>query len=90
MILSGGISRRTGPYNFGFLNSRPDWVERFSYQDGLLISYWDASQSDDRTSAHNGEGLILPIDAHPKAMIRADGQAWLSRIFMQVEVRPAK
>lgn len=67
-------------YNFGFLNSRPDWVETFPYQDGLLISYWDTSQSDNSTSAHPGEGLLLPIDAHPKAMIRGDGGIWRSRI----------
>jgi immune inhibitor A len=24
----------TGPYNFGFLNTRPDWVEHFSYMEG--------------------------------------------------------
>jgi len=67
-------------YNFGFLNTTPDWVEHFPYQDGLLISYWDDSQSDNSTSAHPGEGLILPIDAHPTAMYRADGQIWRSRI----------
>ena len=67
-------------YNFGFLNTTPDWVEHFPYQDGLLISYWDNSQSDNSTSAHPGEGLILPIDAHPQAMYRADGQVWRSRI----------
>jgi immune inhibitor A len=67
-------------YNFGFVNTLPDWVEHFPYQDGLLISYWDDSQSDNSTSAHPGEGLILPIDAHPEAMIRADGGIWRSRI----------
>jgi immune inhibitor A len=67
-------------YNFGFLNTTPDWVETFPYQDGLLISYWDNSQSDNSTSAHPGEGLILPVDAHPTAMYRADGQVWRSRI----------
>ena len=67
-------------YNFGFLNTRPDWVEHFPYQDGLLISYWDTSQTDNSTSAHPGAGLILPIDAHPTAMYRADGQVWRSRI----------
>lgn len=72
----------TGAYNFGFLDN-PDlqnWVERFPYQDGLLINYWDTSQSDNSTSAHPGEGLLLPIDAHPKALIRADGGVWRSRI----------
>lgn len=73
---------RTGPYNFGFLDdpNLGNYVERFSYQDGLLISYWDASQADNSTSAHPGEGLILPIDAHPEPLIRADGQPWRSRI----------
>ena len=35
-------SLETGPYNFGFLPTRPNYVEHFPYQDGLLISYWDA------------------------------------------------
>jgi immune inhibitor A len=65
---------KTGPYNFGFLND-PDlgnWVEKFPYQDGILISYWDNSQRDNNTSEHPGEGLILPIDAHPEAEYRPD------------------
>ena len=75
-------SLRTGPYNFGFLDNPElgNWVEHFSYQDGLLISYWDTSQSDNSTSAHPGEGLILPIDAHPQTMYRADGGIWRPRI----------
>ncbi|HJR80130.1 MAG TPA: immune inhibitor A domain-containing protein [Anaerolineales bacterium] len=67
-------------YNFGFLNTLPDWVEFFPYQDGLLISYWDTSQPDNSTSAHPGAGLILPVDAHPTAMIRGDGGIWRSRM----------
>ena len=73
---------RTGPYNFGFLDNPAlgNLVEHFSYQDGLLISYWDTSQSDNSTSAHPGEGLLLPIDAHPATMYRADGGVWRARI----------
>ena len=72
----------SGPYNFGFLDNPTlgNWVERFPYQDGLLISYWDTSQSDNSTSAHPGEGLILPIDAHPATMYRGDGGIWRSRV----------
>jgi immune inhibitor A len=73
---------RTGPYNFGFLDD-PDlgnWVEHFPYQDGLLISYWDSSQSNNNVRQHPGEGLILPIDAHPEPLIRADGGVWRNRI----------
>ncbi|HKJ56422.1 MAG TPA: immune inhibitor A domain-containing protein [Nitriliruptoraceae bacterium] len=71
---------RTGPYNFGFTDVQPDWVERFSYEDGLLISYWDESQSDNSTSAHPGEGLVLPVDAHPEPMYDAFGNPWRARI----------
>jgi immune inhibitor A len=72
---------RTGPYNFGFLNVRPDWVEHYPYQDGLLIHYWDTSQTDNDTFLHPGEGLILPIDAHPVPMIRADAPVpWSGRV----------
>jgi immune inhibitor A len=28
---------KTGPYNFGFSTTRPDWVEHYPYQNGLLI-----------------------------------------------------
>jgi immune inhibitor A len=52
-------------YNFGFLDTRPDWVESYPYQDGLLISYWDSSYTDNNVGDHPGEGLVLPVDAHP-------------------------
>ena len=70
----------TGPYNFGFLDQRPDYVEHFSYEQGLLVSYWDTSQSDNNTSEHPGEGLILPIDAHPRPIYNLTGAPWRSRI----------
>ncbi len=70
---------KSGPYNFGFA-SKPDFVEHFPYQDGLLISYWDTSQSDNNTSVHPGSGLILPIDAHPRALVRIDGALWRTRV----------
>jgi immune inhibitor A len=72
---------RTGPYNFGFLNTRPDWVEHFSYEQGFLLSYWDTSQTDNNTSEHPGEGEILPVDAHPEPIVNtATGAPWRSRI----------
>jgi immune inhibitor A len=70
---------RTGPYNFGF-PSRPDWVEHFPYQDGLLVSYWDTSFTDNNTSEHPGNGEVLPIDANPRAIYRLDGKPWRPRI----------
>jgi len=73
---------RTGPYNFGWANTRPDWVEHFPYQDGLLISYWDTSYSDNDVSQHLGHGEILPIDAHPQPLWRLDGNAWRGRVAL--------
>jgi immune inhibitor A len=71
---------KSGPYNFGFTNTRPDWVERFPYQDGLLLSYWDTSQSNNNTSTHPGSGLVLPVDANPRPLVRLDGQLWRPRV----------
>jgi immune inhibitor A len=71
---------RTGPYNFGWANTRPDWVEHFPYQDGLLISYWDTSYGDNNESEHPGHGLVLPIDSHPQPIYRLDGNPWRGRI----------
>ncbi|AHI00641.1 immune inhibitor A domain-containing protein [Kutzneria albida] len=70
---------QTGPYNFGFPD-RPRWVEHFPYETGLLVSYWDTSQPDNNTSAHPGEGLILPIDAHPEPIYNLEGKPWPTRI----------
>jgi immune inhibitor A len=71
---------KTGPYNFGFLNTRPDWVEHFPYQTGLLISYWDTSFKDNNTSVHPGQGEVLPIDAHPELAWKLDGTPWRPRV----------
>ncbi|MEO8330403.1 MAG: peptidase M6, partial [Candidatus Nanopelagicales bacterium] len=73
-------SLRTG-YNFGFLDSRPNWVEDFPYQDGLLINYWDTSQLDNNVGDHPGAGLILPIDANPEFAHTYDGQLWRPRVL---------
>jgi immune inhibitor A len=67
-------------YNFGFLNTKPDWVEHYPYQDGLLISYWDESFTDNSVGDHPGGGLILPVDAHPKPLHWSDGQLMRQRI----------
>ncbi|MEV6485083.1 immune inhibitor A domain-containing protein [Streptomyces sp. NPDC051576] len=71
---------KVGPYNFGFSTTRPDWVEHYAYQNGLLIWKWDTSQTDDNTSAHAGEGLILPIDSHPKQLKWSDGTLMRNRV----------
>ncbi|MGW0997702.1 immune inhibitor A domain-containing protein [Streptomyces sp. NPDC002523] len=74
---------KVGPYNFGYLGTdRPDWVEHYPYQNGLLIWKWDTSQADNNTNVdeHPGTGLILPVDAHPKALKWSDGKLLRNRI----------
>lgn len=73
---------RDGVYNFGFLDNPElgNWVEHFPYQDGLLVSYWDTSLVDNNTPQHPGMGLILPVDAHPTALIDPFGAVWRNRI----------
>jgi immune inhibitor A len=73
---------QVGPYNFGFLDNPllGDWVEHLPYQDGMLIHLWDTSQSNNNVRVHPGVGLLLPVDAHPTAMIRADGGVWRNRM----------
>jgi immune inhibitor A len=72
----------TGPYNFGWLNE-PDLVnlvEHFSYQDGVLISYWDSSFEDNNVGDHPGGGLILPVDSHPELEHWSDGTLMRPRL----------
>ncbi|MFV8188444.1 immune inhibitor A domain-containing protein [Streptomyces sp. AF1B] len=71
---------KTGPYNFGFSTTRPDWVEHYPYQNGLLIWKWDTSQQDNNTGDHPGTGLILPVDSHPKALKWSDGTLMRNRV----------
>ena len=68
-------------YNFGFLDSRPDWVEHYPYQDGLLINYWDNSFGDNNVGDHPGGGLVLPVDAHPSFHHSYDGHLLRPRIL---------
>ena len=65
---------QTGPYNFGHANTRPDWVERFPYQNGMLVWYVDGAYGDNNTSAHPGHGMALPVDARPKPVVFPDGR----------------
>jgi immune inhibitor A len=72
-------------YNFGFsgVPGLGNWVEHFPYQDGLLISYWDNSFANNNVGANCAAGrcggLLLPVDAHPEVMYRADSGVWRNR-----------
>ena len=64
---------KTGPYNFGFAD-RPDWVERFPYQDGLLVWYINNAYKDNNTRVHPGYGQVLPVDARPAPVTFDNGK----------------
>jgi immune inhibitor A len=68
-------------YNFGFLDSKPDWVENFPYQNGLLIWYWNEQYADNNVGDHPGGGLLLPVDAHPSFHHYADGTLMRQRLL---------
>ncbi len=80
---------KTGPYFFGYANTRPDWVDHYAYQEGLLISYWNTRWSDNNTAPYNpesnpgghpGEGRNLYIDAHPRPIYNLTGAPWRARV----------
>lgn len=71
---------KTGPYNFGWLNTAPQKAEHFPYQNGLLIWLWDTSQANNDVGLHPGQGEILPVDAHAKAEKWSDGSLMRNRI----------
>ena len=62
-----------GPYQFSNGLTKPDWVEHFAYQDGLLVWAIDETYSDNNTIEHQGHGLALPVDAGVTPMTYPDG-----------------
>ncbi|HWQ29381.1 MAG TPA: hypothetical protein VN549_00210 [Negativicutes bacterium] len=73
---------RDGPYFFGCSNDpvMANYIDHFSYQYGLLINYWDTSQSNNQTRLHPGAGLLLPVDAHYDTLYNVNGARWRNRI----------
>jgi immune inhibitor A len=74
-------SLRTGPYNFGYGSTLPSLVEHFPYQRGLLVEYWNSQYNDNNVGDHPGEGLVLPVDAHPELTHWPDGSLLRPRIL---------
>ncbi|WP_091244475.1 immune inhibitor A domain-containing protein [Micromonospora matsumotoense] len=71
---------KTGPYYFGYANTRPDYVDHYAYQEGLLISYWNLRWADNDTFVHPGEGRNMVIDAHPEPLYNLTGAPWRARV----------
>ncbi len=60
-------------YNFGFTGELADKVEFFHYNPGALITYWDASYTDNNVGDHPGHGEILPVDVNTGFVHTPDG-----------------
>jgi immune inhibitor A len=69
-----------GPYNFGFAGTAPNKVERFPYQNGLLVWYWNTQYTNNNVSQHPGGGEVLPVDARAAAQRWSDGAVARNRI----------
>ncbi|HWJ65151.1 MAG TPA: immune inhibitor A domain-containing protein [Nocardioides sp.] len=64
-----------GPYQFSEGVTRPDWVEQFPYQNGMLVWLVDLAYADNNTSTHAGEGYALPVDVRPDSLTYPDGSS---------------
>jgi immune inhibitor A len=64
---------QVGPYQFSNGLTKPDWVERFPFQDGLLVWAIDETYGDNNTIDHPGHGQALPVDARPARFGYGDG-----------------
>jgi immune inhibitor A len=68
-------------YNFSFTERRPDWVEHYPYQDGVLVWYWNTQWADNNVGDHPGSGLLLPVDARPRFETWPNGELLRPRIL---------
>lgn len=57
---------RTGPYDG---QAATEGSSHFPYGSGVMVWLWDASYGDNDVADHPGQGLILPIDAHPDPLM---------------------
>ncbi|WP_307544283.1 immune inhibitor A domain-containing protein [Streptomyces sp. V3I8] len=71
---------RSAPFHLGGTPGRPRLKERLHYESGVLIWYWDTAYRDNRTQAHGGHGLILPVDAHAEPARTASGAVLRNRL----------
>lgn len=49
------------------------WVDRFGYEDGVLVTFWDGRAADNVVSAHPGSGRLLVVDARPETVPTISG-----------------
>ena len=70
---------KVGPYQFSKAFTAPDWVERFPFQDGMLVWLVDQGYTDNNVITHPGAGYALPVDARPDSLTYPDGSSPTNR-----------
>jgi immune inhibitor A len=66
---------QVGPYQFSEAITRPDWVEHFPFQNGMLVWFVDNAYADNNASKHPGHGYALPVDVRPDSLTYPDGSS---------------
>ncbi|WP_127479143.1 immune inhibitor A domain-containing protein [Nocardioides pantholopis] len=75
------VALREGPLHFPYWTpEKYNTVQRFPYQDGLLVWYVNGRYADNNTSQHPGGGAALPVDAMPQPLTWSDGRVARNRI----------
>ena len=64
---------QVGPYQFSEAYTRPDWVEFFPFQNGMLVWYVDDAYGDNNVREHPGAGAAMVVDARPAPFSYPDG-----------------
>ncbi|WP_208542905.1 immune inhibitor A domain-containing protein [Nocardioides euryhalodurans] len=68
-------------YNFSFGETKPDKVESYPYQNGVLVWYWNDEFTDNNVGDHPGGGQLLPVDARPGFTHWSNGELLRNRIL---------
>ena len=66
---------QTGPYQFSYPYTRPDWVQRFPFQNGMLVWFVDQGYTDNNVATHPGAGYAMVVDARPNTLTYPDGSS---------------
>ena len=64
---------QVGPYQFDKAYTAPDHVERFPFQNGMLVWLVDQGYTDNNVATHVGEGYAMVVDARPNTLTYSDG-----------------
>ena len=62
-----------GGYQFSNGLTKPNWVEFFPVQDGMLVWLVDNSYTDNNVATHPGAGYAMVVDASPNSLTYPDG-----------------